>query len=340
MPYRFKLDEDVRRGFRRIAREQVDLALSELNSDLVPPASVHASRKAMKRLRALVCAAAPAMGLKTARKHDKSIRDIARLLSQRRDADVCLDTLCSLETYFGAEAVAVLRPLRAHLSASAAAAGGAIDAETLRVVRQRLTNSSKRLEKLQLTGRGLETIAAGIELSYRAGRTAHNKAYRKPSDENFHDLRKSVQVHWRQMALLSRAWPEEFAVRVAAARELSQLLGDDHDLAILKLAARGLSDADQSIICKLCQRRQIELRTAARARAERLYCEKPSAFGSRMKGYWKAGRRIKAAAMPALASLPGHADATGGEPSPPPNTGSQPRLAAKTPATAQSQRRA
>ena len=46
-------------------------------------------------------------------------------------------------------------------------------------------------------------------------------------------MRKAVQWHWRQMSLLGRAWPDEFAVRVTAARELSQMLGDDHDLAML-----------------------------------------------------------------------------------------------------------
>ena len=30
MPYRFKIDEPVEKGFRRIAREQLDLALTEL----------------------------------------------------------------------------------------------------------------------------------------------------------------------------------------------------------------------------------------------------------------------------------------------------------------------
>ena len=32
------------------------------------------------------------------------------------------------------------------------------------------------------------------------------------------------------MSLLARAWPDEFAVRVSAARELSQMLGDDQGL--------------------------------------------------------------------------------------------------------------
>ena len=54
MPYRFKIDEPVEKGFRRIAREQLDVALAELAAPQVPPKGVHECRKALKRLRALV----------------------------------------------------------------------------------------------------------------------------------------------------------------------------------------------------------------------------------------------------------------------------------------------
>jgi CHAD domain-containing protein len=336
MPYRLKLDEDVRKAFRRIAREQVDLALAELAADPVSASCVHASRKALKRLRALISAATPALGAKAARKHDKAIRDTARLLSRRRDADVSLDTLSQLETHFGSQAVEILRPLRKHLEASSAAIGNPFDAEAVAAVRELLATAGKALVKARFDGR-LDTIMQGVEASYRTGRSARTKAYAKPSDERFHALRKSVQVHWRQMALLSRAWPEEFAVRVAAARELSQLLGDDHDTAVLKLSAHSLPGADRSIICKLCERRQQELRDAVYFRAERLYCEKPPAFGRRITACWNAGRHIKAFVQsePSAAAP----DRTSREPKLPVNEGSQPRLTAKVPASARSPRR-
>lgn len=62
MPYRFKIDEPVEKGFRRIAREQVDAALQELAAPEVQPKGVHECRKSLKRLRALVRLAASALG--------------------------------------------------------------------------------------------------------------------------------------------------------------------------------------------------------------------------------------------------------------------------------------
>ncbi len=327
MPYRFKLDDSLRRGFRRIAREQIELALGELNSETVPTASIHASRKAMKRLRALIRSAAPAMGSAKAAKHDKAVRDIARQLSRRRDADVCLETVGKLEVHFGDEGVAVLRPLRTYLDHSLVASAR-LDAGTLTEVRALLAKEGQRLGKLRLRSKGFEAIISGIENTYRMGQEAYKAASRFRSDKYFHELRKAVQAHWRQMALLSRAWPDEFAVRVSAARELSQLLGDDHDIAILKLAAAGLDKAAQRIVCNLCQRRQKELRDDVRPRIDRLYSEPPKAFARRMDAYWKTGRRLKAAAATVEAAA---GVKSVKELSAPVLVGSQSRLAAKTP---------
>ncbi len=41
MPYRFKINEPVEKGFRRIAREQLDAALAELAAPEIAPSGVH-----------------------------------------------------------------------------------------------------------------------------------------------------------------------------------------------------------------------------------------------------------------------------------------------------------
>ena len=43
-----------------------------------------------------------------------------------------------------------------------------------------------------------------------------------------------MQHHWRQMQLLGPCTASELSGRVEAARALSQLLGDDHDIALLR----------------------------------------------------------------------------------------------------------
>ena len=90
MPYRFKIEEPVEKGFRRIAREQLDLALTELAAPQVLPKGVHECRKALKRLRALVrlassdyvgiCAAIRAIGELKSKIHIALAIDLATLM--------------------------------------------------------------------------------------------------------------------------------------------------------------------------------------------------------------------------------------------------------------------
>jgi CHAD domain-containing protein len=294
MPYRLKFDESIRKGFRRIAREQIDSAIAELTTADVTATAVHASRKAMKRSRALIRGFAPALGVKAARKHDKALGAIARKLSGRRDADVALETVAQLEAQYGADAAVALRPLRDLLQSRRDAADvDPLDIETRDAITSELKALRLRLAKAKLKGRGIDPVMQGIEASYSRGRKALKTAYEAASDLAFHELRKSAQTHWRQMALLSRSWPDEFAARVSAARELSQLLGDDHDIAVLKTVVADLDEPQRAAILTLFDARQAELRADVCFRAHRLYAERPAAFGARMIAVWSSGSEIK-----------------------------------------------
>ncbi len=139
-----------------------------------------------------------------------------------------------------------------------------------------LLQEAKKFARMQFSKRGFAALEGGLEKSYRHARKATKYAYDEPTDENFHNLRKAVQWHWRQMSLLARAWPDEFAVRVSAARELSQLLGDDHDLAMLTGAASTTADMSveqKDAVVALCQHQQQVLRATAEYRAKRLFAE-------------------------------------------------------------------
>jgi hypothetical protein len=197
-------------------------------------------------------------------------------------------------------------------------------------VRTALIDEGKRLSRAPLKGRGMTAIVDGISRTYGDGRRALRRAYNSPTDEKVHELRKMVQAHWRHMALLSRAWPEEMSIRLEAARELSQLLGDDHDLALLKQAAVSFQIDGAQAIIDLCERRQAELRAAAHPRAVRMYAEQPQHFADRMTVYWQSGRNMRTTLKAAMAKSAEPVDGDGPEPLDP--AGSPLDLAAKTPA--------
>lgn len=355
MPYRFKIDEPVEKGFRRIAREQLDAAFHELAMPEVQPKGVHECRKALKRLRALVRLVGPALANDKARRRIKALGEIARLLAGRRDQTVMTNTVAKLASEMGADAASVLTPLKAHLANVSRDTSQLLDADCAAKARLLLLRETKKFSRASLSKRGFSALESGLEKSYRHARKSLQIAYSEPSDETFHTLRKSVQWHWRQMSLLARAWPDEFAVRVDAARELSQVLGDDHDLAMLIGAtakAEDISYDDKEAIIALCLRKQQTLRAAAENRVERLFAEPAKVFMKRMAAYWKFARIVPMSDLAPIAvhdkrepvspaatteSQAAARDGTVQDVTPAP---SKPRLAAKSATAAPSQRRA
>ena len=349
MPYKFKIDEPVEKGFRRIAREQLDASLAELAGPQVGAIGVHECRKSLKRLRALVRLASDAIGNAKAGRRTKALGEIAKLLSARRDQTVMLQTIGKLAVEVP-DAADAFAPLNAGLPAHAGDQSAALDVDIAARARLLLLQEAKKFARMQFGKRGFAALEGGLEKSYRQARKATKYAYDEPTDENFHNLRKAVQWHWRQMSLLARAWPDEFAVRGSAARELSQLLGDDHDLAMLIGAAS--TAADMSVEQKeaavaLCQRQQQVLRATAEFRAKRLFAETPQAFIKRVSAYWRYSRSLDPRVdVPAPArrdtqpddaapAADGQIAAPDKRPAP-----SKPRLAAKSVPSTPSQRRA
>jgi CHAD domain-containing protein len=292
--YRFKIDERVEKGFRRIAGEQLAIALAELDAaGGIEAKGVHEFRKALKRLRALVRLASSALDGKCVRRRTKALGEIARLLSDRRDNAVMRDTVAKLTAESDGDTAAALAPLHPWLARLSAENGETFDADDAAEAKRLLLREVKKFSRIRLRGRGFQALEGGLEESYRRARKAIRVVDIEPTDENFHSLRKAVQWHWRQMNLLSRAWPEEFAVRAAAAHELSQVIGDDHDLAVLIDAVENAEDIpaeSKPAILAVCRQRQEALRQTAEPRAARLFAEKPKAFVKRLSVYWKLGR--------------------------------------------------
>jgi hypothetical protein len=116
-------------------------------------------------------------------------------------------------------------------------------------------------------------------------------------DEAFHTFRKSLQHHWRHCQLLSPIWPELMDVRVAAARELSQLVGLDHDLSLVTgyFRADGSSQHEMHVrdcVCTLAKIEQARIRAAAKPLAQRLYALPPRDMERLIHRLWPAAKSI------------------------------------------------
>lgn len=293
MAYRFKLGEPFDEGTRRIAIEQIERAQALLQETGDHAVAVHETRKSLKRLRALLRLVRPAIGESVFKDENARLRDIGLSLSGARDRHVLLETLNKLATSNGLGRRSLVDDLR-HAIASANGEGTPL---TMQQGHARLSEAKKRIAHLSIEGSGFDVVGAGLERSYRRARLALAEAYARPSDEVFHEWRKGAQAHWRQMTLLARAWPEYIGARALEARNLSQLLGDDHDLALLVAFvhsdAAGISKERAAVVEKAARRRQGELRDIARPHGDRLFAESPKRLRRNIATFWTAAVALK-----------------------------------------------
>jgi thiamine-phosphate pyrophosphorylase len=297
MAYRFKLDEHFAKGFCRIGRGQIERAGTELARGSGRARAVHEARKALKRLRALLRLVRPALGEAAFHRENTRLRDIARGFAGEREFDVLLETITKLEARPEAESLGkALAAIKSEVGAARASHHCADDAKTTKEALTRLAAARGDFARLELDGEGFALVGKGLARGYRRGRKAFATAYENESDEAFHELRKAVQLHWRHMGLLTRAWPELLAARIAAAKRLSQMLGDDHDLAVFADFAQGLAPEkvpakEVAAVVRLARRRQQELRTTAKPLLAQLYAEGKRGFVRRLALYWSAAQQ-------------------------------------------------
>jgi CHAD domain-containing protein len=133
-------------------------------------------------------------------------------------------------------------------------------------------------------------VSDGLRRAYRRGRNRMQRAGEHRSDEALHEWRKRVKDLWYHLTLVTPAWPTVLDVTATAAHDLSDALGDAHDLAVLLQAAQarpGTFDApaESRLLGDLVARRRAALQSLAWPLGRRLYAERPKAYTRRVSGY-------------------------------------------------------
>jgi CHAD domain-containing protein len=297
--YRFKPGESVPEGIVRMALGRIDDAIEELEgkTDSSPEQGVHEARKDMKKLRGLLRLVRGELGDEVYRRENVAFRDAGRQLSGVRDADVMLATLEALEECYPGELPAetsggLRQALEAHKIRTVVGARQQASAQALEM----LAAARERVERWPLERDGFEALEGGLRRSYRRGRRALRAAQADPTDENLHEWRKRAKDHWYHLRILKAAWPPVMDVLADEAHELSDRLGDDHDLAVLvnwaheHATAVDGTEGDEAFD-ELVRRRRGELQREAFALGAHLYEDKPKGFVRRLGRWWDASAR-------------------------------------------------
>ena len=282
----------------RVARGRIDHAIEELNgeSDSTPEEAVHNARKDIKKLRALLRLVRGELGTDAYRRENDAFRAAAAELAGTRDADVLVATLDGLEL---GDAVAgplrrALEAQRLQTSVGGRGQAGAAAVEILRGARERLADWPFETD-------GFEALEPGLRRMYRRGRREYRALRKEPTVEGLHEWRKRAKELWYDHTLLAFIWKPVMNSLADEAHELSDRLGDDHDLALLLEWAHEHAEAPPELV-EAVESRRAALQADAFEMGARLYADRPRVFIGRLQRYWATAVAEQAAQTPVSTS--------------------------------------
>src|SRR5690606_17705409 len=150
--------------------------------------------------------------------------------------------------------------------------------EALAAAADDLTRVRARAVDWSLPARGWSIIRPGLRTSYSDGRAAMRAAFAEPSPTAFHGWRKRVKDLWYHTLLLQNVWKGVQSACADTLEKLSDTLGEDHDLEVLREALAAYPALDPEARHELLARadaRSCELRMTAWTAGQRLYAESP-----------------------------------------------------------------
>jgi CHAD domain-containing protein len=293
--------EALGEALRRMTLGQLDLAIELLHDEgtggrgdgrALNKEAVHETRKALKRLRALVGLLREELGEQQFRREHEILRDAARRLAGARDAEVMVDTLDALLQRHPRKLARQrsLIELRERLVAERVVAAQRTlgDQATRAEVLRELRGLRERARCWGLPDRpGISMVEHDLWRIYRQGRERKRLLARgKGGARELHEWRKRVKD--------LRYAAEILGLRPLARRaeKLGDLLGEEHDLVVFaaQLPPPGQAPfkgkrgrrARKALLGKIAQRRR-RLRKRALHEGERLYRHKPKKLIRRVR---------------------------------------------------------
>jgi CHAD domain-containing protein len=229
---------------------------------------VHAARKACKRARAALRLMRSSLGAPFYRQQNRRIRDAAKPLTTVRDAFVLTESLDALH--------APCPALRRVLITDYRTVRKTFEAEGRQISLAKLETSLEQLKASRSFSSETASTIAGVRKVYKSGRVALAHA-KSRTDETLHEWRKQTKYLLSAFDLLQAVFAVAFKKRRRSAHELAEILGEDHDLAVLATMLHKHRIRDLPLEKEIQKRRRGLQRQARRVRPQ-LYRMAPRRF--------------------------------------------------------------
>lgn len=290
-------DEAGTKGVGRIVDREARKALRDIGAVPQPrDTAVHDARKRIKRARAALRLIREPLGERRFQRENTVLRDAARPLSEIRDAKILVEAFDGLVGTSARRRNNGLHTVREMLIANQARVRRRVyrRKDPLESTADALRSVRKRAHRWPVGRHGWSALGPGVRRVYRAGRKVFAEARRSPSDERLHEWRKQAKYLWHQIEMMEPIAPAQLHRLGRQLHRLSDHLGNDHDLAILKQRlARARARVPRTAVeavSRLIERRRKELRAKALRLGEQLYRRRPRVFSRKLRDRWRTWR--------------------------------------------------
>jgi len=279
-------------------RRRIKSALQTLVPKKSDDDSIHEARKELKKARATLRLLRDALGKKAYKRENTALRDAARPLSAVRDGRVLIDALNSLIEYYGAPARSLhLTKFKQSLSRRRTQSRKKVlgKAGPLRDARKTLRKVRSRSDHWRVGRHGWSVLGPGLKRTYTKGRDAFSRAKSHPDTDTLHEWRKQTKYLWHELQLFESLNATQVQHLADVAHKVEDVLGDDHDLAVLyerALEARESFDkgAAHEALLNLIMRCRAGMQQKALQLGLSLYEETPAVFSQRVEKLWREWR--------------------------------------------------
>jgi CHAD domain-containing protein len=290
-------DSSATHALRRMTRHFIRRAARALASHDLSATAVHDARKDLKRARTALRLLRPALDERIYRRENALLRDIARTLNAARDAKVLTQTLQSLRRSHSSlrgdrDTAKLLRTLQSD-QAKLQQWQREHPAQLARA-RQALEQLCGRVTEWRVGTHGWSVLGPALKRIYKSGRRAQPTASAHPTDSALHEWRKRVKYLRYALEMLAPMRSRRLARLARQAEQLSDHLGDAHDLAMLVQQARLFAKrnrADLRLLFAIIRQQRERLALEALSSGERLYQATPGDWQGMLERYWARWRR-------------------------------------------------
>jgi CHAD domain-containing protein len=291
MKYELRSDQTLGKNLHRIFRQQINRALALTRGERKPGDTlVHDIRKHLKKARAVLQLVRKEIGNGAFRRHDRRLRDVGRVMTEIRDAEVRLQTMRQLEavTHHHYRSYQKIEKLLAAELESFQAAFGGWEKKAV----PSLERTDELSKKWPTLGYGEQELRRAVRRTYKSGRRALAIVRKELSAANIHALRKQVKLLCYQVRIL-RPWNHVvIGEMLRELMELGHLLGRVHDLTFLadrlrlERHERHWGKQNDELLAVI-ENSEAELQRDGIEIAERFFAERRADFGAHIDEWFE-----------------------------------------------------